>query len=441
MKRVGAVLLVLVLVLWSAGCSKKTESSGGGEQRQEQVTITLATSVYVEDPHRKAMDALLEAYKKIAPNVTVEIYGGGWATYWDNVTTEIMGNNEADIMQIYPENVATYHNLRPGGVFVDLKQFMNGQDYVSRLTGQDMCEFNGEMLALSNYAWGTTGLFYRKSLLAQSGIDPAGIKTWDDFTTASAKLKEQGVFGMGVITSAHSFVVSIWARMLARVVSNGLYFPNGETGPFTADSIQINSPANIWAAQQWQDYIKHEYGKSAPDPKDMREYFYNGLAAFCYDGPWYVGMIREHDASLMDDVGIIPAPAVVYNDQVYQPNPTMYPLVMALSKNCKYPKDAWDFMNWMASDEAQKISATSGMIPASVEYSTSPEYKAEYPQSSLFAEILTTYGPQVADPFIAQQGELSQIMVNAAQQMFTADADAQSVLDRAAEAARQVMTR
>jgi ABC-type glycerol-3-phosphate transport system substrate-binding protein len=98
-------------------------------------------------------------------------------------------------------------------------------------------------------------------------------------------------------------------------------------------------------------------------------------------------------------------------------------------------------MNWMASDEAQKISGTSGMIPASVAYSNSAEYKADHPQSSLFAEILKTYGPQVADPFIAQQGELSQIMINAAQEMFVAGADAKTVLDKAAESCKQIMSR
>ena len=84
MKKIAKVLLVLVLGLLAA-CTGKQGGSGG-----KQVTITLATSVYVEDPHRKAMDALLEAYKKIAPNVTIEIYGAGWNNYWDNVTTEIM---------------------------------------------------------------------------------------------------------------------------------------------------------------------------------------------------------------------------------------------------------------------------------------------------------------------------------------------------------------
>jgi ABC-type glycerol-3-phosphate transport system substrate-binding protein len=319
---------------------------------------------------------------------------------------------------------------------------MNGQDYAGKLTGQDMCEFTGEALALSNYAWGTTGLFYRKSILQANGIDPNGIKTWNDFVAASAKLKQNGIFGIGIITSSHGFVVSEWARMLARVVSNGLYFPNGETGPFTADAIQVNNAANLWAARQWQNYlVANEYGKSAPDPKDKREYFYNGLAAFCYDGPWFVGMIREYDAALMDDVGIIPAPAVEYNGKTYQPNPTMYPLVMSLSKNCKNPREAWAFMDWMTSAEAQKISADCGMIPASVEYSTSAGYKADYPQSSLFAEFLSSYAPQVADPFIPQQGELNQILINAAQEMFTANRDCKTVLDQAAANCKNVMNR
>lgn len=439
MKRIFAILLALIMVFSLSACGG-TES--GGEDAAEPVTITLATSVYVEEPHQVAMDALLAAYKEVAPNVNIEIYGAGYASFWDNVTTEIMGGNEADIMQIYPENVASYHALREEGVFEDLTPFMNGVDYKESLAGQDMCEFDGVPLALSNYAWGTTGIFYRKSILEDAGIDPAGIKTWEDFNAACAKLKENDIYGLGIITSSHGFVVSEWARMLARVVSNGLYFPNGETGPFNADSIQVNSPANVWAAKQWQDFLlKNEYGKGAPDPKDKREYFYNGLAAFCYDGPWFVGMIREYDASLMDDIGIIPAVSVNYEGKEYQPNPTMYPLVMSMSKNCENKEEAWAFMEWLTTPEAQKIAATCGMIPASVDYSTSDEYRADHPQSSIFADFLEIYAPQVADPFIAQQGELNQIMINATQKMFVGGEDAQKVLDDAAAQCKEVMNK
>jgi ABC-type glycerol-3-phosphate transport system substrate-binding protein len=232
-----------------------TACGGGGsdtKEASEPVTISFATSVYVEEPHQAAIDALIEAFNTAHPDIKVEVYGAGYADYWDNVTTEIMGGNEADIMQVYPENVASYNALREGGVFEDLSQYMGDKDYKTLLTGQDMCEFDGKTLALSNYAWGNTALFYRKSILEKVGIDPTTIKTWDDFVNASKILKENGIYGMGVVNSSHGFVVSEWARMLARQVSNGLYFPDGEKGPYTADNIQINNEANVWAAQQWQ---------------------------------------------------------------------------------------------------------------------------------------------------------------------------------------------
>lgn len=436
----------LVLMLIAVMTLTTFSACGGGDKEQssgsEPVTISFATSVYVEEPHQKAIDALIAAFNAEHPDIKIEVYGAGYADYWDNVTTEIMGGNEADIMQVYPENVASYNALREGGVFEDLSRYMGDKDYKTLLTGQDMCEFDGQTLALSNYAWGNTALFYRKSILEKVGIDPASIKTWDDFVNASKTLKDNGYYGMGVVNSSHGFVVSEWARMLARQVSNGLYFPDGEKGPYTADNIQVNSDANVWAAQQWQDYLlKNGYGKAAPDKKDSREYFWNGIAAFCYDGPWFVGMCEANDPSMMDDIGIIPSPNVIYNGKEYKPNPTMYPLVMCLSKNSENKEAAWTFMDWMTTEEAQKIVAQCGMIPANTEYSTSDAYKSEYALSSTFADLLTIYAPQVADPFIPQQGELNQTMINAMQEIFAAGKDPKTVLDKAAEDCKAIMNK
>ena len=435
------VAILMITTFTACGGGSGSGDQGTAEKPAEPVTISFATSVYVEAPHQAAIDALIEAFNSSHPDIKIEVYGAGYADYWDNVTTEIMGGNEADIMQVYPENVASYNALREGGVFEDLTPYMKGKDYKSMLTGQDMCEFDGQNLALSNYAWGTTALFYRKSILADAGIDPASIKTWDDYVNVSKTLKDKGIFGMGVLTSSHAFVVSEWARMLARVVSDGLYFPNGEKGPYTADNIQVNNAANVWAAQQWQAYLKDGYGKPAPDKKDSREYFWNGLAAFNYDGPWFVGMCEENDPSMMDDIGVIPAPSVVYNGTEYKPNPTMYPIVMCLSKNSQYKEQAWTFMDWMTSEEAQKIIAQCGMIPSNVDYSTSDEYKSNYALSSSFADLLNSYAPQVADPFIAQQGELNQTMIDATQKIFAAYEDPKAVLDKAAEDCKAIMNK
>lgn len=56
------------------------------------------------------------------------------------------------------------------------------------------------------------------------------------------------------------------------------------------------------------------------------------------DGPWFVGMCKERDESMMDDIGIIPQFDVVYNGKTYKPNPTNYPLVTMISKTVNIQK-------------------------------------------------------------------------------------------------------
>jgi ABC-type glycerol-3-phosphate transport system substrate-binding protein len=408
---------------------------------QDQVVITFETSVYVEEPHKNAIDALVETYNQKNPNVKIEIYGAGYADFWNNLTTEVMAGNEADIVQVYTENIATYNALRPGGAFVELDSFMEGTDLAENLVAQEFCVVDGKTLALSNYAWGTTGIFYRKSMFEAAGIDPASLKTWDDFVAASAKLTTGNQAAMGILASSHAFVISEYNRLLGRVVSNGLYFPDGESGPYTADRIQTNNEANVWAAKQWQEYLKN-YGKPVPDKKDSRELFWNGHVAINFDGPWFIGMSASKDEAVVNDIGLIPQPAVVYNGNTYKPNPSVYPLVAMISKKSKHPEEAWKFLEWMAGEEAQALIAQCGMIPSNKTYASSESYTSSYQMGGLFNEFLANnYATPVSDPQIPQLGELTQIMIDAAQEMFVSGADVQATLDDAAERLKDVMNR
>lgn len=429
------VALVLMLSLGFIG-------SASAEAKQP-LTLTFATSLYVEEPHQRALDKLLEMYKQVAPHVTVEIYGAGYANYWDNMTTEVMAGNEADIMQMYPDNVATYQALRPEGTFVNLDPYFEGTQLKELLIGQDACVFDGQSLAISNYAYGTTGLFYRKSMLQEAGIDPASLVTWDDFKAASKLLTHDDQYAMGILTSSHAFVVSEWVRQLARIPSNGFYFPDGEAGPYTADRINVNSDAVKWAAKEWQDYLLvDKCGKPAPDKKDSREYFWHGVAAFNHDGPWFIGMTEAAYPELMEDIGLIPVPAVVYEGQTYKANPSNYPIVCSVSKNCENPQEAFDFLAWMATDEAQRVIADCGMIPANREFSSSDEYAKNHQLATIFNSFIgNQYGKLINDPPIAQLQALQQVMIDACQAIFAGGQDVSTVLDEAAEACKAVMNK
>lgn len=441
-KKVLSVMLCGAMVMGLSACGGKSEDTKG-EKDGDKIDLTFSTSVYVEEPHQKAIDALLAAYNKKNPNVNIKIMGAGYDGYWDNITTEILGNNESDMIQVYPENISTYEAIRDGGTFVDLSEYME-DGLKEKLVGQDMCEVDGKTLAISSYAWGTTGIYYRKSMLKEAGIDPESIKTQDDFLAACKKFTDGGKYAMGVVSGTHAFTVSEWSRLIARPVSGGLYFPNGETEPYTSENVNVSNPANVWAAQWWQDFIlKDKAAKLVTDKKDSREMFWNSEVPFNMDGPWFVGMTRERDESLLDDVGIIPQFDVVYEGTTYKPNPTNYPLVTMLSKNCKHPKEAYEFLEWMTTDEAQAIIADCGMIPSNMDYSTGDEYiKNHELEYAIVGFMQNNYTDLVADPNIPQLGEISQVMLDACQKMFSEQAaDVQTEMDSAQKSIEEVMGR
>ena len=442
--RMLAVLLCTAMTAALAACGGKSDGDAKKEDKGSdgKVKLTFSTSVYVEEPHQKAIDALLAAYNEKNPDVTIEILGAGYDGYWDNITTEILANNESDMIQVYPENISTYHAIREGGTFLDLSEYMDN-GLKDKLVGQDMCDVDGETLAISSYAWGTTGIFYRKSLLEDAGVDPDSIKTQEDFRKACEKFTGDGKYATGVVSGTHAFTVSEWSRLIARPVSGGLYFPGGESEPYTAENVNVNSPENVWAAQWWQDFLlKDKAAKLVPDKKDTREMFWNGEIPFCMDGPWFVGMSKERDEALMDDIGIIPQFDIVYEGETFRPNPTNYPLVTMISKNCEYPDEAYAFLEWMTTDEAQAIIADCGMIPSNTDYSTSDEYIENHELEWVVDYMQNNYEELIADPNIAQLGEISQIMLDAAQKMFSEQAaDVKTEMDNAQKQIEEVMSR
>ena len=433
-RRFLAFLICGIMVVSLAVCGGDGVASAG------VIELTFTTSLYVEEPHQVALDNLLEAYNSINPNVRITIYGAEYDRFWDNLTTEIISGNEADMIQVVPDFLASYHALRPGGAFVDLSPYMAGKNFEDNLVGQDKAQVDGVTVGLSNYAWGTTGLFYRKSIMEAAGIDPESIKNSDDFVEALRATTGDGVFGMGVVVGPHAFVVDEWMRFHARAVSGGVFFPE-EEGPFTSDNINVNSPENVWAARWWQGLIQEGILRPDPDKRNARELYWNGMAAFNMDGPWFIGMTEQRDPAILDDTGLIPHPDMIYDGRVYKPRPGLSPYITSISTNSAHPDEAWAFMEWMASDEAQAIIATCGMTPASRSFAETDAYRAQYPMSYQFLGFMTdNYGSLILSPAIPQYQELLRVLIDAGQNMYSERAaDPQAELDAAAEIMKAIM--
>lgn len=431
------MLLVICLMLAFTACGDAPKSGEGAV-----VELTFATSLYVEEPHQRALDALIEAYNARNPNVKITIYGADYANFWNNLTTEIISGNEADMIQITPDRLASYNALREGGAFLDLDNYMEGTNHTENLVGQNDAMIDGKPVALANYAWGTTGVFYRKSILEAAGINGESIKNSEDFVAALQATTNDDVVGMGVVVGTHTFVVNEWIRMCARSVSGGAYFPE-EQGPYTADNLVVNSAENVWCAKWWQDLILNQkVMKPNSDKKDARELFWNGLAAFNMDGPWFIGMTESNDPALLDDVGLIPHPEMIYEGNSYKARPTYSPYITSISSECANPDAAWDFLNWMTSDEAQAIIATCGMTPCSRAFFETDGYKEEYPLSYKFSVFMEeNYGKLMAEPATEKYAELLDAYVETGQKMFGQGADCQAEMDKLQKTMATIMNK
>src|SRR5699024_10115931 len=133
------------------------------KSEDDKVVLSFATSIYNETAHKQVLDELFKVYNEENPNVEIKIQGADFENFEDKLMTEIIAGNEADIIQFYPQSIATFHNLVEEGTFINLDSYIEKSGIEDELIGQELTKLDDSYYALSNYAWGNTGIFYRKS--------------------------------------------------------------------------------------------------------------------------------------------------------------------------------------------------------------------------------------------------------------------------------------
>ncbi|MPN25695.1 hypothetical protein SDC9_173109 [bioreactor metagenome] len=226
-------------------------------------------------------------------------------------------------------------------------------------------------------------------------------------------------------------------------MSGGLYFKDGESDPHTADRINCNCEANVWAAQWWNDFIARDHcAKLVLEKKDARESFWNGEVPFCMDEPAFISMCQEYGEELVNDIGVIPLFDVLYQGRRYKPTPNIYPMVSCISNRSEHPEEAWDFLVWMSGMDAQNIIADCGLIPANKDYSSSDAYGSDYPLSAQFQEFAAQYGPPIGEPVTPLYARLREVMDEASMKMFSAiEVDVRPILNDAFQRMKDILNK
>ncbi|MBZ9747635.1 extracellular solute-binding protein [Mesorhizobium sp. CO1-1-7] len=288
-------------------------------------------------------------------------------------------------------------------------------------------------------------LNYNKALFKQAGITAAP-KTWDELKDAAKKLtnKDAGQQGFGMINSWAAGVVHPFASLL---VSNG--------GELVKDGKPVlDSPQAAETFQLYEDLIKSGVSVPAMATADANttgpflDNFVSGKTGMIIMANWWESALKTGMGDKFADIATAPIPVGPSGDK---PHSISYSWMTVVNANADAveQKAAWDFLAWLNNPKSGKngASAMSGIL-MSMGILPSRTSDIEAHKDKLGSEFLSGYVNVLADakPFPVVPGgqEFSESLqqtlealqygqVSAKDAQTTAQADATSILERAAK--------
>lgn len=350
-KIAGTVFLSLSLML--AACSSKTDSTNEKDKGtkknnndNKQVTIVYARGKDVT----KGTEKIVEAFEASHPNikVTFKEMPSDSGQQHDTYVTQLNGkSSEIDVFDmdvIWPAEFAQADYVLPLDRFIqqdgiDLSQYNQGALAAS--------QFNGKQWALPKFI--DAGLLYYRTDLVSKDEVP---KTWDDLLKMAKEKKGKGGTKFGYVFQAKQY---------EGLVCNAIEFVASYGGQFINEKneVVVNSPETIKGLKKLV-----EVANSSAVPGNVNTFteiesdqaFIEGQTAFLRNWPYEYASANDKDKSkIVGKVGIAPLPAGDKGSAA-----ALGGWQAGINKYSKHPKEAWEFLKFMAGPEGQKLDAIYG---------------------------------------------------------------------------------
>ena len=330
--------------LFAVAALSATIAATGSASAQTQLTMWQ----YGDCPPDACIErALIDAFEVKHPDIKVELVSQPPDGYFTSLLTASAIGRGPDLaamwagryMTDFEQYMVDLHAYIPAEIITSA----NGANYFSKDNDSSNALYAAPVSAQWYIGW------YNKKLFADAGITELP-RTWDELNAVSEKLKAAGIQPIiqGAAGGSAQFQPLFeWAYLAA-----GL--PLSEWGKLLDGTIPYNDPTLVAQLEKWHGLYTAGYiNEDAFNYPDTVEDFKAGKAAMLFSGgSWQVAELEQ---GLGDDLGILVPP---FSDE---PQDNLVALagtgyaIMTYSKN---QEAAGSFLNFMLSDEGQKIIAT-----------------------------------------------------------------------------------
>jgi len=360
-KLIALVMLVLFISLCLlVACSASSETSRANEQRLDPISLTSD-----ENSHEVTLTwtmwdellipyyhALIEAYKEIAPHVTIDLIDLGTAEYENILQMHLMSGVEYDIVKV--RSMPSYVNKIEANLLMPLDDLIAHTDL-------NLADFDGftDILRPKDGLLYTVPIrrdhwviFYNKDIFDEAGIEyPTNEMRVSDFDALVREVgaaTNDGIWGN--IYHWWPSTVHVFGLLGTNTLADGVY---------------------DWQIPYYEMVLAHQRAGYAPSYVDLTignthysVLWYSSEGAMLNMGTWFIAMqlnAYREGTSTVSNWGIVSYP--VPNDAQLGASAAVF-TGLSIGRNSNHSEEAMDFLAFASGPTGAKIMVEVGQMPA-----------------------------------------------------------------------------
>lgn len=379
LNKVLALILTSIMVIGLSGCGKspkKPEESG----KKEPVKITFWH--LWKGGEAEELQKVVDEFNKTHEDIQVEVLAG---TTGDKQLTALTGGNPPDVGYVIDYTISKWASV---GSVAELDDFIKKNNV-------DPKNYPDPVWKLGNYGGKQYGipytmdsymLYYNKDLLREAGIEnpPETVGQLREMAQKLTKKDANGEY------TQVGFISDIpWLDVLNWSFAFGEDFYDYKNDKVTCAS-KANIDALTWKVESYQkpydkDKIK-KFKSGFGEYESPNNPFFMKQLAFDVEGQWFQTFIKKYAKDL--NYGVVPIPYPDGHPELKNGG-QLQSGMLYISKASKHKEEAFEFINWLTSDEPNiKFCASKGSLPASFSAINNPKFKEAAPELMPFVQIM-----------------------------------------------------
>lgn len=346
---ISSIFLTIAVLIIGYKYYNSNFMNGSNPNSNAITSDTVVLDYYIWSDEKSYIEPVISAYCALYTNVTINLHVIDPLTYEKEIQTLLSSDTKIDLLGV--KGISQLVQVHNQGQLLDLTSYIKKDDMEVTAYGS---MFNDIAVDGRYYGIPTRStcwfLLYNKDLFDQADIDYPEQMTWEEYRKLSIALTK----GEGNDKIYGGYWVP-WCYNFAALQQSSYLIDDDLT--YTRESLELlNKFYN-------EDKSHFAYSTVIGQDTRYRTEFEKGSIAMMPQGEWIINMLLEDHLKGLTDVNWDIAPMPVFEGQ--DPGITwgQYQFV-SIATDTDYPKEAFNFVQFLCGEEGARIYAQNGIIHA-----------------------------------------------------------------------------